>query len=1041
LNATTRFLADFCRAHPLEEKIFMVPSYPVGHQIGHSLADTGRPWANLRFMTLPALVHEASEAGLAAAGKTQLSQTELLTLVDRLFRGLREAGRLAYFGRLAPRPGIARALFRTVQDLRSARTGSGSLSPDDFVLAEKGREIILLLESYERSLEERGFLDLPGLYEFAVRNSRPAGDWVLAFADGVLTRLERDALRAVAGDRLVLVPRDPVIGLDRPRRCWPVSRPPSEHAAGRSAAGIPPAAQPTDSERLSWLFAPHAAPPAAADGTVRLFRAIGPANECREIVRRVLAGNISFDRVEIVHPRGPAYPAIFHALSVRTGLPVTIADGIPLAFTTPGRVFSGLADWLENDYLAAHLCRLIESGGLRFDVRNGEDSVSPQHISRFLKSAAIGWGRDRYTERLLALKAVYEAKLDPGHGGEGPDPEKIAGISKDIASIERLTSVIAEFLALFPAPGPSGEVDDRLFGRGLVAALRKHAHIRSDLDRRALDSLLAEIGRITGEERATPPPGAETPAFRLTDVLERLRTAVSSLFTGSSSPLAGHIHLSNHFSGGFSGRPETFVVGLDEEAYPGRPLQDPILLDGEREKISPDLPTTADSLRENLHSLAVLLASLRGRVTLSYSSYDIIGERTAFPSSLLLQAHRLIRSDATLDYSSLEEALPDASGYLPDETSKVLDEMDWWLARLAQGGRLLDGLAPVHKSFPLLSGGIEAAEARAGDRLTPFEGLVRLQGDLARRFNPLLNPGLLMSASRLELLAGCPYRYFLRYVLGVEPPEELEFDLSRWLDPLQRGSVLHEILYEFMREVTARQEKVDPSLHTGLIRDWADRVMRRWKASIPPPSEGIFEKERQDMIEALEVFLTAEKKRERPVEPVAFEKDFRDIEIPVASRRSFRLRGRIDRIDRLAPHAYRVVDYKTGSYVPFEDLVAFNQGKAVQHALYALAAEEIFRREGADPKPAVTESGYYFPTRRGEGREIMVECFDRNKLRELLADLFALIEKGYFIAGLSADCRFCDFAPICGGSPDEMKRKIATHPGVCAALEKLAEYE
>jgi ATP-dependent helicase/nuclease subunit B len=720
---------------------------------------------------------------------------------------------------------------------------------------------------------------------------------------------------------------------------------------------------------------------------------------------------------------------------------VTIADGISVAFTTPGRVFSGLADWLEEDYLLSHLCRLIESGDLSFDVRDGDGILSAQHVSRLLKNAAIGWGRDRYLERLRALRSLYEAKLGPGHGGEGPDPERIVEIRKDMASVDTLAGVMAEFLVLFPTTGPSGEVDERALGGGLAEALRKHCFIRSDLDRRALDTLLAEIGRTTGEGARTQPPVAETGSLRLADVLERLRTSVSALSVGSSSPLAGHIHLSNHFSGGYSGRPESFVVGLDEDAYPGRPLQDPILLDREREKISPDLPTTADILRENLHSLAVLLASLRGSVSLSYSSYDIIEARTAFPSSLLLQAHRLLRSDSTLDYSSLEEAFPDASGYLPDDPSKVLDEMDWWLARLAHDGRLRDGLAPVRQTFLLLRGGIEATEARAGDLLTPFEGLVRLQGDLARRYNPLLNPELHMSASRLELLAGCPFRYFLRYVLGVEPPEALELDLSRWLDPLQRGNVLHEILYEFMRDVSARKERVDPALHSGLVRTWAERVTRQWKARVPPPSEGIFEKERQDMLEALDVFLTAEKKREKPVEPIALEKDFRDVDILIGSGRSFRLRGRIDRIDRLAPHAYRVVDYKTGSFAPYEDLVAFKQGRAVQHALYALAAEEILRREGADPRPTVTESGYYFPTRRGEGREIMIECFDRKKLKELLAALFALVENGYFIPGPGADCRFCDFAPICRGWPDDMKKKIAANPEVCAALEKLNEYE
>ena len=55
-----------------------------------------------------------------------------------------------------------------------------------------------------------------------------------------------------------------------------------------------------------------------------------------------------------------------------------------------------------------------------------------------------------------------------------------------------------------------------------------------------------------------------------------------------------------------------------------------------------------------------------------------------------------------------------------------------------------------------------------------------------------------MSATRLELLAKCPFGYFLRHVLKVKPPEEVDFDRSRWLDPLQRGSLIHEILCAFM---------------------------------------------------------------------------------------------------------------------------------------------------------------------------------------------------------------------------------------------------
>ena len=88
----------------------------------------------------------------------------------------------------------------------------------------------------------------------------------------------------------------------------------------------------------------------------------------------------------------------------------------------------------------------------------------------------------------------------------------------------------------------------------------------------------------------------------------------------------------------------------------------------------------------------------------------------------------------------------------------------------------------------------------------------------------------------------------------------------------------------------------------------------------------------------------------------------------------------------------------------------------------------------------MTESGYFFPTRRGEGREIMVGTFDRGKLRELLSDLLALIAGGYFVTTTEDECDFCDFAPVCGGTFGATKEKLPSKPEVAEALGRLKRY-
>ena len=66
MNATIRFLAAFCREHPLDEKVFICPSFVTGRQIGEALARGGR------LLGQPPLPHSAALAAeiLTRPGRT-----------------------------------------------------------------------------------------------------------------------------------------------------------------------------------------------------------------------------------------------------------------------------------------------------------------------------------------------------------------------------------------------------------------------------------------------------------------------------------------------------------------------------------------------------------------------------------------------------------------------------------------------------------------------------------------------------------------------------------------------------------------------------------------------------------------------------------------------------------------------------------------------------------------------------------------------------------------------------------------------------------
>jgi ATP-dependent helicase/nuclease subunit B len=329
----------------------------------------------------------------------------------------------------------------------------------------------------------------------------------------------------------------------------------------------------------------------------------------------------------------------------------------------------------------------------------------------------IGWGRERYTARLETLIEDIRTNADASgredEGGPGADTAQDAAdrrerASQQVSEVQSLLSLVREFLELLPGEDGSGKVDFAALCRGVAELIGKFASLYGELDAEARTLLRTKLDDAAAFKTA--------PLRRLT-AFDWLKNVGAGLTVGASGPSPGHLHLSTWFSGGRSARPVTFVAGLDQGAFPGAGIQDPILLDEERERLNeerkaPLLRTTAESLRENLWRMAAMLAGLGGRVTLSYSAYDIIEERPSFPSSVILQAARLVAGKPDMDYSALASLFPEAQAFLPGEDKKAVDETDWWLARLAPGGLLRDGMEAVKSNFDALSRGIFARERR-----------------------------------------------------------------------------------------------------------------------------------------------------------------------------------------------------------------------------------------------------------------------------------------------------------------------------------------
>ena len=128
-DISTTFLKDVCFDLLFDEKIFIVPSYQIGHQIGEALAREGESWVNLRFVMLASLALEIAGERLSAEGMRQISGTASQVLINHIFRGLKESRELVYFRKLEAQSGIINAIHRSIQDLRLSGLRAALLIP------------------------------------------------------------------------------------------------------------------------------------------------------------------------------------------------------------------------------------------------------------------------------------------------------------------------------------------------------------------------------------------------------------------------------------------------------------------------------------------------------------------------------------------------------------------------------------------------------------------------------------------------------------------------------------------------------------------------------------------------------------------------------------------------------------------------------------------------------------------------------------------------------------------------------------------------
>ena len=197
------------------------------------------------------------------------------------------------------------------------------------------------------------------------------------------------------------------------------------------------------------------------------------------------------------------------------------------------------------------------------------------------------------------------------------------------------------------------------------------------------------------------------------------------------------------------------------------------------------------------------------------------------------------------------------------------------------------------------------------------------------------------SSTSLETALQCPYRFYLQYVLGICQPDVVERRENRWLETGPFGTLVHDVLELYFKPGQDGQTP-DPE-------ELLAQCVLQMKKTEPPASDALMQRDieraRQYIRRAIAQF---DDSRTVVATECAFGED--GLVIPVGTYR-LRLKGRIDRIDRLPSGGYAVVDYKTGQSRKYRE----HPDHYLQPLLYTLAAETLLG-EGAK----VEQAGYLF---------------------------------------------------------------------------------
>ncbi len=667
-----------------------------------------------------------------------------------------------------------------------------------------------------------------------------------------------------------------------------------------------------------------------------------------QIKRLVVDEELEYRQIVVTSPAPASYRALLETVLHRYRIPFTSLESERLDQSLPVQHFLVFARLAQEDFPLSLVQKILQSPFFHY-----RRTVQSTRYKKILSGMRVRSGARTIIDYLKKEQAFYAQQA----GEDEPASDAIEDYRRLIAALEELFRDAEFFSKSHTAPEIYGFVADFFMRHETAKNLIREARAGGEAPAERNLAGLRQFMEILFFWQAAASDLAPDQKIAPDDFLQKLVLLTETTTFHLRRPRSVGVQIIPFREVSEQEFTAVFVLGMEDQVIPARQesfFANPQTLDGRLRAFVPP-----DSLQRDRETFLRILQMPTRCVQFSYPRFH--QDNPVLPSIFLRELERI--SVSSLQKEKQVELFTPADVLARISPAVANREEDLRWDTLPENIRSqLD--AAFFDSF-IFHHRVEKMR-RDASAPTAWEG--ELQNDsLSALWLEEYYRQKSFSITQLEAYAKCPMIFFFQRILGTEPLEEAE----EFLSPLDRGLLIHEILFRFYRENPPTRRTVQR------LRQIAEQEWRK----IPVPRSILFVLEKEFYLGGpgakglLEIFWEYEQEiaADYATQPLHFELSFGNRREqpeqtdPASTEESvawkagdeeFRFRGKIDRVEISPEGVLLVVDYKTGHTPVLNEMW---EGMRLQLPIYLKAALDLLRDQYENLEPA---GGVYYELRK-----------------------------------------------------------------------------